>query len=147
MFHNANYVVVPTSRNTPKAIEWCKNLGQVLGFARISELSPEEHDQVIGFVSQLMHVIAVVLMECSGNEHLADYTGDSFRDLTRIARINDAMWSELFMTNKDALLDSMDMFSREFESFRKMVAAGDVEGIRQAMRLSSERRAWFDKRS
>ena len=145
VFHNANYVVVPTEKNTPKAIEWCKNLGQVLGFARISVLSPEEHDQVIGFVSQLMHAIAVVLMACSDNHHLADYTGDSFRDLTRIARINDAMWSELFLLNKDALLEQMDLFSSKFEEFRELVATEDAEAIRQAMRLSTERRAWFDK--
>jgi prephenate dehydrogenase len=145
VFQDANYVVVPTERNTPEAIEWCKNLGQVLGFARISELSPEEHDEMIGFLSQLMHAIAVVLMACSENRHLANYTGDSFRDLTRIARINDAMWSELFLLNKDALLQSMDVFSAEFERFRQLVADDDKEGIRQAMRLSTERRAWFDK--
>ena len=145
VFHDANYVVVPTERNTPEAIEWCKNLGQVLGFARISVLTPEEHDEMIGFLSQLMHAIAVVLMGCSDNKHLANYTGDSFRDLTRIARINDAMWSELFLLNKDALLQSMDVFSAEFERFRQLVADDDKEGIRQAMRLSTERRAWFDK--
>ena len=145
VFHDANYVVVPTERNTPEAIEWCKNLGQVLGFARISVLSPEEHDEMIGFLSQLMHAIAVVLMACSDNEHLANYTGDSFRDLTRIARINDAMWSELFLLNKDALLHSMDVFESEFARFRQLVEDGDKEGIRQAMRLSTERRAWFDK--
>ncbi|MBR0405720.1 MAG: prephenate dehydrogenase [Eggerthellaceae bacterium] len=145
IFHDANYVVVPTSRNTPEAIEWCKNLGQVLGFARISVLSPEEHDEMIGFLSQLMHAIAVVLMACSDNEHLANYTGDSFRDLTRIARINDAMWSELFLLNKDALLHSMDVFESEFDRFRQLVEDGDKEGIRRAMQLSTERRAWFDK--
>ena len=146
VFRNANYVVVPTERNTPEAIEWCKNLGQVLGFSHISVLSPEEHDRIIAFVSQLMHAIAVVLMGCSENRHLADYTGDSFRDLTRIARINDAMWSELFLLNKDALLSSMDTFAERFDEFRQLVADGDVEGIRQAMRLSTERRAWFDKK-
>ena len=146
VFRNANYVVVPTERNTPEAIEWCRNLGQVLGFSRISELSPEEHDRTIAFVSQLMHAIAVVLMDCSDNRHLADYTGDSFRDLTRIARINDAMWSELFLLNKDALLASMDTFAERFDEFRQLVADDDKEGIRQAMRLSTERRAWFDKK-
>ena len=145
IFHDANYVVVPTERNTPRAIEWCKNLGQVLGFANISVLSPEEHDRMIAFLSQLMHAIAVVLMACSDNRNLADYTGDSFRDLTRIARINDEMWSELFLLNKDALLQSMDAFEAEFERFRKLVENDEKEGIRAAMRLSTERRAWFDK--
>lgn len=146
IFKGANYIVVPTEKNTPEAIEECKNLGEILGFARISELSPEAHDEMIGFVSQLTHCIAVSLMTCSDNRHLVDYTGDSFRDLTRIARINDAMWSELFMMNKDALLREMDKFIDEFSSFRKMLADGDVEGMREKMRTSTERRAWFDKK-
>lgn len=93
IFHNANYIVTPTSKNTVEAIEWCKDLGRLLGFRKISILTPEEHDQMIGFVSQLTHCIAVALMDCSDNSHIVDYTGDSFRDLTRIANINENMWS------------------------------------------------------
>ncbi|MBR3844809.1 MAG: prephenate dehydrogenase, partial [Clostridia bacterium] len=89
IFQNANYIVTPTQKNTQHAIELCKELGKELGFARISCLSPEEHDDMIGFVSQLTHCIAVTLMTCSDCEQLVDYTGDSFRDLTRIAAIND----------------------------------------------------------
>jgi len=146
MFFGANYIVVPTSKNTHGAIELCKDLGRMLGFARISVLSPEEHDEIIGFVSQLTHCIAVNLMTCCDNKRLVDYTGDSFRDLTRIARINDAMWSELFMMNREPLLKQMDAFLEEFTGFRRMLADGDVEGMRQKMRLSTERRAWFDKK-
>ena len=71
-------------------------MGQALGFAHISVLSCEEHDRLIGYVSQLTHAIAVSLMNANADEHLVDYTGDSFRDLTRIANINEALWSELF---------------------------------------------------
>ena len=145
IFHDANYIVTPTGKNTPEAVEWCKSLGRVLGFRNISVLSPEEHDEMIGFVSQLTHCIAVSLMTCSDNRHLVDYTGDSFRDLTRIARINDAMWSELFLRNREPLLRQMDVFSKEFSELRDMLAAGDAEGIRNKMRLSTERRAYFDK--
>ena len=84
---------------------------------------------------------------CSDSTHLADYTGDSFRDLTRIARINDKMWSELFMMNREPLLKQMDTFLEEMTRFREMLAAGDTEGMRAKMRLSTERRAMFDKRS
>ena len=146
IFRGANYSVVPTDKNTPEAIEECKKLGEILGFARVSALSPEEHDEMIGFVSQLTHCIAVSLMTCSDNKRLVDYTGDSFRDLTRIVRINDAMWSELFMMNKDALLKEMDKFIDEFVLFRGMLASGDVDGMREKMRISTERRAWFDKK-
>ena len=146
IFTGANYIVVPTEKNTPEAIEECKKLGEILGFARISELSPEAHDEMIGFVSQLTHCIAVSLMTCSDNRHLVDYTGDSFRDLTRIARINDAMWSELFMMNREALLRQMDTFISEFSRLRQMLCDGDVDGMREKMRVSTERRAWFDKK-
>ncbi len=145
IFHDANYLVVPTEENTQEAIEWCRSLGMILGFNHIAVLSPEEHDQMIGFVSQLTHIIAISLMGCSDDHRLVDYTGDSFRDLTRIARINDKMWSELFIMNKDALLAQMDRFAEVFGAFRTMLANDDVEGMRAAMRLSTERRAWFDR--
>ena len=144
IFHDANYIVTPTDANTPEAIEWCKSLGRILGFRKVSVLSPEEHDEMIGFLSQLTHCIAVTLMTCSENHHLVDYTGDSFRDLTRIARINDVMWSELFLLNKDDLLEQMDKFLAEFTELRDMLESDDVEGMRAKMRLSTERRAYFD---
>ena len=144
IFRGANYIVTPTDANTPEAIAWCESLGRLLGFARISTLSPEAHDEMIGFVSQLTHCIAVALMTCNDNRHLVDYTGDSFRDLTRIARINDAMWSELFLLNREALLGQMDCFLAEFTALREMLAAGDREGLREKMRLSTERRAYFN---
>ena len=145
IFHDANYIVVPTEKNTPEAIEWCRSLGMILGFNHIAVLSPEKHDEMIGFVSQLTHIIAVSLMECSDDHSLVDYTGDSFRDLTRIARINDKMWSELFMMNKKELLAQMDRFISVFQDFRNMLANDDVEGMRAAMRVSTERRAGFDR--
>ena len=145
IFRDANYIVVPTEKNTPEAVEWCKGLGRILGFSHIAVLTPEEHDEMIGFVSQLTHVIAVALMTCSDNSHLAEYTGDSFRDLTRIARINEVMWSELFLRNKAALLRQMDSFMAEMGALRQMLEADDADGLMEKMRLSTRRRALFDK--
>ncbi|MBO7216609.1 MAG: prephenate dehydrogenase, partial [Clostridia bacterium] len=99
VFKGANYIVTPTEKNTPEAVETCKQLGEILGFSRISVLSPEEHDDMIAFLSQLTHCIAVTLMTTNEEEGLEKYTGDSFRDLTRISKINDEMWSELFLMN------------------------------------------------
>lgn len=145
IFKGANYIITPTEKNTKEAIKWCESLGRILGFARISVLSPEEHDEMIGFVSQLTHCIAVALMTCNDNKELVNYTGDSFRDLTRIARINENMWSELFLLNKENLITEMDCFSKEFDSIRNMLACDDIEGLKEKMRLSTERRAYFDK--
>jgi prephenate dehydrogenase len=145
VFRGANYIVTPTKKNTKEAIELCCELGRVLGFSKISELSPEEHDKMIAFLSQLTHCIAVSLMNANDAENLEKYTGDSFRDLTRIAKINDRMWSELFCLNKTALLNEMDSFIKEFSSFRELVANEDVEKMREKMRASTVRRARFDK--
>ncbi len=145
VFQGANFIVTPTARNTPEAIALCKQLGHILGFARIVELTPERHDEMIAFLSQLTHCIAVTLMTCNNAPALEEYTGDSFRDLTRIAKINDEMWSELFLLNRDALLEQMDRFSNEFAALRQMLATGDRDGMRDMMRRSTERRARFDK--
>ncbi len=144
IFEGANYIVTPTDKNTPEAIELCKNLGRVMGFRMIAELTPEKHDEMIGFLSQLAHCIAVSLMVCKDSKHLVDYTGDSFRDLTRIAKINDEMWSELFLLNRDELVRQMDLFSENFTLLRDSIADGDRETIRRMMRLSTERRKYFD---
>lgn len=145
VFRGANYIVTPTEKNTREAIELCKSLGRELGFAKISELTPKDHDEMIAFLSQLTHCIAVALMNCNNSEGLEKYTGDSFRDLTRIAKINDRMWSELFILNKDALLCEMDKFIGEFERFRAMIESGDRDAMREKMRQSTRRRSLFDK--
>ena len=145
VFMGANYIVTPTEKNTEVAIRVCEELGRTLGFGRITRLTVEEHDKMIGFLSQLTHCIAVTLMTCNKEEGLEKYTGDSFRDLTRIAKINERMWSELFLMNKDALLQQMDSFIEEFSLFRDMLKKEDREGMMEKMRESTMRRSLFDK--
>ncbi len=145
VFIGANYIVTPSERNSREAIEICKELGRALGFSRISELSAKRHDEMIAFLSQLTHCIAVSLMNCNTAPELEKYTGDSFRDLTRIAKINDRMWSELFLLNKEPLIEQMDLFIKEFTEFRNLIENDETEKIREKMRNSTERRALFDK--
>ncbi len=146
IFWGANYIVVPTDKNTEDAIELCMELGEVMGFYDVSVLSPEKHDEMIAFLSQLTHCIAVSLMCASDNPDLVRYTGDSFRDLTRIARINDEMWSELFLENKDALLLEMDRFKESFDKMYDAVRDGDRDSMREMMRVSTKRRGNFDRK-
>ena len=146
MFIGANYIVTPTEKNTPEAIQTCIELGRLLGFSNVTTLTPEEHDEMIGFLSQLTHCIAITLMTCNDKENMEKFTGDSFRDLTRIAKINDLMWSELFVANKDMLLEQMNLFIDKFNVLKTMLETEDVEGMRAMMRHSTERRALFDKK-
>ncbi len=146
IFKDANYIVVPTEKNTPEAIELCKSLGEILGFKQVAELSVEEHDRMIAFLSQLTHCIAVSLMCCNDADGLEKYTGDSFRDLTRIAAINDEMWSELFLSNKDALLSEMERFKLTFDKLYDKIKQGDREGMREMMKTSTVRRKRFNRK-
>lgn len=146
LFCGANFIVTPTPANTEEAVRLCEDLGRELGAGTVSRLSPAEHDEMIGFLSQLTHCIAVALMSCKESRHLVDYTGDSFRDLTRIAKINENMWSELFLMNRDELLSQMDLFLEHFTLLRNALERGDAETMKSMMRLSTERRRYFDKK-
>ena len=145
IFRDANFIVVPTGKNSKEAVKWCSNLGQILGCRKVSVLSPEEHDRMIAYVSQLTHCIAVSLMTCHDDPKIADYTGDSFRDLTRIARINENMWTELFFMNKEALLSEMDAFMGELKSIREYIESENEEALKEKMRISTARRESFGK--
>ena len=144
IFTDANYIVTPTESNTLEAIAACKALGRAIGFKNISTLTPEKHDEIVGFLSHLTHCIAVALMISKESEHMCEYTGDSFRDLTRIAKINDVMWSELFMPNKTELLAQMKLFEAAFDRLRISIEQDDTEALREMMRLSAKRREYFD---
>lgn len=144
IFTDANYIVTPTESNTLEAIAACKALGRAIGFKNISTLTPEKHDEIVGFLSHLTHCIAVALMISKESEHMCEYTGDSFRDLTRIAKINDVMWSELFMLNKTELLAQMKLFEAAFDRLRISIEQDDTDALREMMRLSAKRREYFD---
>ncbi|MBQ3460391.1 MAG: prephenate dehydrogenase [Solobacterium sp.] len=143
-FHQANYIIVPTAANTERAIQTARDIAEALKFRYIGILTPEEHDNMIGFVSQLSHVIAVSLMNVTDCTDLVKYTGDSFRDLTRIASINENLWPELFLQNQDYLLAEIDAFVKEMQDFRNLLEAEDVEGMKQKMITSTIRRKAFD---
>ena len=146
LFKGANYIVTPSISSNQEAIELATSIGEELEFGKISILSPEEHDEMIAFLSQLTHCIAVSLMTCKESQHLKDYTGDSFRDLTRIANINENMWSELFLMNKNELLSQMDLFIKEFNKLRDSLENEDLDTMKEMMKLSTYRRSFFNKK-
>ncbi|MBQ8647827.1 MAG: prephenate dehydrogenase [Oscillospiraceae bacterium] len=145
-FAPANFIVTPTERNTQAGVDFAWELAETLGFGHITTLTPAEHDHMIGYVSQLTHAIAVSLMCAEDNGSLAEYTGDSFRDLTRIARINDKMWAELFLWNKDHLIGQIDQFTATLNTLRQHLVEDDRDSLEAMFRLSTQRRAVFDKK-
>lgn len=145
IFHVANFIILPTEKNTQKAVETLRQFASILGFSNITELTVEKHDEMVGFVSHLTHAIAVSLMNTNDNTHLVEYTGDSFRDLTRIAKINENLWSEVFFLNKDNLIREIDAFTAEVENLKSKLLTNDVEGLKKLFVQSTARRKLFDK--
>ncbi|MBQ1877892.1 MAG: prephenate dehydrogenase [Erysipelotrichaceae bacterium] len=145
-FENANIIIVPTEKNTERAIGVARDLARALKFKNVSVLSPQEHDNIIGFVSQLCHVIAISLMNISDNPRLVDYTGDSFRDLTRIANINEDLWPQLFIYNKDNLLAHVDDLIAQMQVLRGYIEEENIPEMKKLMIQATERRKRFGKR-
>lgn len=145
MFKQANFLITPTEKNTPSAIAFLKDFAKVLEFSNISILSPEEHDEMIGYVSQLTHAIAISLMNANGNPELVKYTGDSFRDLTRIARINENLWTELFFYNKENLIREIEDFEKALNVLKDTLVEENGEKLKELMIQSTIRRQYFDK--
>ena len=146
VFKNANFIITPTSKSNKEATKVISSLASEIGFSKISYLSVRKHDEMIAFLSQLTHCIAVSLMTCKQSHKLKDYTGDSFRDLTRIANINEKMWSELFIINKSFLVNEIDNFTRELIKLKESILNEDIEQMQSMMKLSTYRRSFFNKK-
>ena len=145
IFLPANLIITPTAKNTQQAIDFIYETDKELRFNNICQLSVAEHDKMIGYLSQLTHVIAVSLMNANDSHNLKEYTGDSFRDLTRIAKINEHLWTELFLLNKENLVQQIETFVAEINDFKDALEKEDVEKMKQKFITSTERRKYFDK--
>ena len=145
VFQGANYILVPTPRNREENLRRVEALARALGFASVRRVDPQTQDQLIAYTSQLPHAMAVALMNSDrpGRE-TGRFIGDSYRDLTRIARINDKLWAELFLENKEALLEALDRFTQQLALIRQAVAQEDEAALRDLMRKSTRRREALD---
>ena len=141
VFKGANYILTPVSRNKPESLDLVEELVYKLGFKRVKRITPEYHDEMIGFVSQLPHAIAVSLInsDIEGRE-TGNFIGDSYRDLTRIANINEDLWSELFLENKNNLLKSIENFEIELDKIKNAIRKDDTQTLKELFIKSTKRR-------
>ncbi len=145
LFQKANFIITPTLHSSKDSIEWMKQFALLLGCKYIEILTPEQHDEIIGFLSQLPHAIAVALMNSHEAENYIKYTGDSFRDLTRIAKVNEALWSELFISNQDYLISEIDQFIIELEKLKQDIKENRITDLKEKFQTSKAKRKLFDK--
>jgi len=144
-FQGKNYILTPLARNKPENLDYLKNLIQRMGFGRITETSPSAHDRNIAFTSQLCHVIAASLIDCESDTAITRFGGGSFEDLTRIAVFNAPMWTELFTTNREALLERIDQFENSLDALKALIRDGKTTEMEQRLTRVRERRKALDK--
>lgn len=141
IFAGANYIIVPTAKNTPQAVAWLEAFAMALGCRRTVRVTPEEHDRTIAFTSNLPHVTAVALMDsASFNEKTKYFVAGSFRDGTRVADINPELWCSLFLANRDKVADEIDRYMEQLELWRQALRAGDGETLKALMSTAAARR-------
>lgn len=141
VFENANFIIVYHDDNTKSTIDFVQEFSKQLGFRSVKIMSPEAHDEIISFTSQLPHCLAVSLMNSDDQKYeTGKYIGDSFRDLTRIANINEDLWDELFMNNKQYLLASIERFEEQLDILKNAIRDNDDESLKAAFRKSTKRR-------
>ncbi len=140
MFKKANFLICPTEKNTHKAVKVIESLGRDLEFGRISVMDPKKHDSMIAYTSQLTHAIAVGLVNSDHDTDTVNYIGDSYRDLTRIAAINEVLWSDLFFQNKDILLSKIDDFLAQMELIRTSLINDDKDSLKKIFINSTKHR-------
>jgi prephenate dehydrogenase len=146
VFWGANYIITPRARNKPQNIKIIEDLAYSLGFKRVNKISPQCHDEMIGYTSQLTHALAVALInsDIEGRD-TGKFIGDSFRDLTRIAKINENLWSELFLQNKENLLYSIKKFEEELDKIKSALKRNDDDQLKELFKQSTLGREKLDK--
>lgn len=141
VFKGANFLIVETERNKEENIRKIEELALQMGFEHIKRTTPTFHDEMISFTSQLPHVLAVSLINSDiEGRNTGQFIGDSYRDLTRIANMNEKLWSLLFLGNKENLLTSMNNFEREFDKIKKCIEEDNEKGLQELFIKSTIRR-------
>lgn len=146
IFQNANYLITPVESNQQENIEFLTDILKTLGFKRVTEVKPQLHDEMIAYVSQLCHIMAVSLINSDEpGRKTADFVGDTYRELTRIAKINAPLWNELFLYNKKELLTVMENFQRQFNLFKRAIEEDDETVLIDLLEEGTTRRTALEQ--
>lgn len=140
IFKGANYIITPTDTNKKENIDLVEDMARKMGFAKIVKIDPRKHDEIIAFTSQLPHVIAITMMNCNYIDDVNSFTGGSFNDVTRIAKINSSLWAELMIENDEHILAQIDLFQNYMTKMRKSIENKDYDSLKAILEESNKRK-------
>ncbi len=141
LFNNASIVLTPPTGTPIQVVDVLKKALVSIGFTNVEITTPEEHDRMIAFTSQLAHVVSSAYIKSPTAERHAGFSAGSYRDLTRVAKLNESMWTELFLDNRDHLSAEIDGLVERLQAYSDAIKKGDartLESLLQEGRLRKE---------
>lgn len=140
LFKGASYILTPTESTPQIVIDLVTTLGSCMGFGQVVIATPEQHDANIAYTSQLAHVVSNAYVKSPSLFRADGFSAGSFLDLTRVAKLNEEMWSSLFLCNKEALLFEINSIIASLEEYRDAMVNDDIDTLRDILRIGRERK-------
>lgn len=140
LFRGAHFILTPNGGNDPAHIELLERMARYMGFRDVVRATPEEHDAIIAYTSQVMHVMAVAVCDDPDLFTCKGFEGGSFRDCTRVAALDVPLWTELFSLNAPALCQVIQTLEDNLRAYRETIQSGDRAALAEKLRYSSDRK-------
>ena len=143
LYKGASMLLVPTDASTPEIVHQVKQMFASIGFSQLVITTAEHHDRMIAYTSQLCHIISSAYIKSPSEMEHKGYSGGSYRDLTRVAYLNDTMWTELFLENSRALVPEIDEMIEHLTEYRNAIEQQDADTLFQLLRDGKRRKEQF----
>ena len=134
LYRGASMILVPTASTAPGDIEWMSELFIQLGFGMVKICDKYEHDRMIAHTSQLCHVVSNCYVKSPSSPKHKGFSAGSYRDMIRVAGVNEVLWTDLFLANRDALLEELDIFVSDLLKVRSALADRDEEEMKRLLK-------------
>lgn len=138
LFDKASFIMTPTDRTKVDVVKFVEDFAESIGFAKCVISTAEEHDRVIAFTSQLAHVVSSAYVKSPSLLKQAGFSAGSFKDMTRVAKLNEDMWTSLFMMNRQPLVDEIDYIIKNLEDYKEAISNGDEKKLHDLLKEGRE---------
>lgn len=138
LYQGASMILTPNGSSPLWAVDELEGFFRQLGFGTVVRCSAEQHDRMIAFTSQLAHVVSSAYIKSPEAVRHNGYSAGSYKDLTRVAKLNETMWTELFLLNREPLVNEIDEIVRHLQEYREAIAGGREEELCRLLREGRE---------
>ncbi|NCC67555.1 MAG: prephenate dehydrogenase [Clostridia bacterium] len=141
LFLGAPMILTPDKKTDIQTLETLKAFFTDIGFASLTFTDPEEHDRIIAYTSQLAHVASSAYVKSPEAPRRRGFSAGSFQDMTRVAHLDEDMWTELFLDNCDYLTQQLDIYIKNLQEYQTALKAGDAQTLRELLKDGREKKA------